>query len=74
MLCRFMSSRSLVQCVNEKAPRRKDLVTLRKGVPVKERVKGRGRYKSFTPKTMLQTTLPGSICMRPRWFVRPEKK
>ena len=52
--------RSLVHRVNETATRKREQVVLRKGCPKTARVKGRGRYKSFTAKTMLQTTFPGS--------------
>jgi len=47
----------LVDRVNDTAIRRRDLVTMQKGRPKTQKVRGKGRYKAFTPKTMLRTTL-----------------
>lgn len=54
--------RLLVHRVNNAAIRSRDLVTMQKGRPKTQKVRGKGRYKAFTPKTMLRTTLLEMIC------------
>ena len=53
-------SRSLVKHVNTMATRRSDVFNLRRGKAIAEKVKGSGKYKSFTAKTMLKATFFGS--------------
>ena len=48
--------------VNDAAIRRRDLVTMQKGRPKTQKVRGKGRYKAFTPKTIFRTTLLEMIC------------
>lgn len=41
--------------VNSLAERQDQLFSIRRGKPVRNRVRGRGKYKSFTAKTMLKS-------------------
>lgn len=47
--------RTLVNHVNSLAERQDQLFSIRRGKPVRNRVRGRGKYKSFTAKTMLKS-------------------
>ena len=49
--------------VNKNATRQSDLVQLRKGRARTAPVKGRGRYKAFTARTMLRTTFLVIACL-----------
>ena len=42
--------------MNSLAERRNQIFCLRRGKPTKQKVKGTGRYKAFTPGTMLTST------------------
>ena len=42
--------------MNSLAERRNQIFCLRRGKPIKQKVKGTGRYKAFTPGTMLKST------------------
>lgn len=53
------AGRLLVDRVNNGATRRSDLLAVRRGKPKPDRVKGKGKYRAFTAKTMLRTTCFG---------------
>lgn len=52
--------RSLVDHVNGLATRQCDKFSLHKGKPVAQRTRGKGKYKSFTSRTMLRSV---SLCL-----------
>ena len=60
----------LVERINSGVSRKCEMLDVKKGRPITKRVKGHGRYRSFTARTMLKTTsLNKSIGVCGVWII-----